>query len=144
MTASRPGARAVYPGTFDPFTEGHLDIVDRARRLFDHVTVLVAVNADKQPGRSQSQRVEDLRAQLPPAWKNITVAGWTGLTVTFCQEDHAGVIIRGVRNHTDFQHEYPMAAMNQSLGVTTLFVPARPGLAQISSTAVRARGAGRN
>jgi pantetheine-phosphate adenylyltransferase len=138
MKGSRPGARAVYPGTFDPFTDGHLDIVDRARRLFDHVTVLVAVNAAKHPGRSQPQRVADIRAQLPPTWANVTVAGWTGLTVTFCQEDAADVIVRGVRNRTDFHHEYQLAAMNESLGVTTLFVPARPGLEGVSSTAVRA------
>jgi pantetheine-phosphate adenylyltransferase len=132
-------SRAVYPGTFDPFTEGHLDVVDRTRRLFDHVTVLVAVNADKSPGRSRAQRVAAVRARLPPAWNNVTVAAWAGLTATFCHENDAGVIVRGVRNSTDFRHEYQLAAMNESLGVTTLLVPARPELATVSSTAVRAR-----
>lgn len=141
MEGSRPGTRAVYPGTFDPFTEGHRDLVDHARHLFDHVTLLVAINADKQPGSTQPQRVADLRAGLPLAWTNVSVAGWTGLTVSFCERDKATVIVRGIRNRTDVRYEYQLAAMNQGLGVTTLFIPARSGFERISSTAVRAQRA---
>lgn len=78
-------------------------------------------------------------------WENVAVAAWHGLTVDYCRRNGCGAIIRGVRNATDCMREYELAAMNEVLGVTTLFVPARPEFATISSTAVRAlraRGAG--
>ncbi|GAA2639106.1 pantetheine-phosphate adenylyltransferase [Paractinoplanes durhamensis] len=130
-------ARAVYPGTFDPFTPGHRDIVDRARRLFDAVTVLVAVNADKQPTTTQTERLTALRDSLPAAWTNVTVTAWSGLTAAFCRAHGYDVIIRGVRGPADLPHEYQLAAMNETLGITTLLLPARPELARVSSTAVR-------
>jgi pantetheine-phosphate adenylyltransferase len=80
---SRIGEHAVYPGTFDPVTPGHLDIMERARHLFARVTVLVAVNSDKQ-----------LRRELPAGWDNVSVAAWAGMTVAFCREHGASVIIR--------------------------------------------------
>lgn len=129
---------AVYPGTFDPFTEGHLDIVARVRLLFDRVTVLVAVNPGKMPAGVPAQRVTAIRQALP-GWGNVTVAAWSGLTATYCQAHRAGVIVRGVRNHTDLPYEYQLSAMNETLGVTTLLVPARAALAAVSSTAVRNR-----
>ncbi|WP_285551792.1 pantetheine-phosphate adenylyltransferase [Actinoplanes regularis] len=131
-------SRAVYPGTFDPFTAGHRDLVDRARRLFEHVTVLVAVNNEKRPTRSGAQRAADIRAGLPREWENVTVAAWNGLTVAYCRQHGAGVIIRGVRNTSDVVRENQLAAMNETLGVTTLLMPSRPELATISSTIVRA------
>jgi len=97
-------ARAVYPGTFDPFTPGHFDVVDRSRRMFDQVTVLVAVNDGKRPSQATAVRAREIR----------------------------------VRNSTDCMREYELAAMNEVMGVTTLFVPARPELATMSSTAMRA------
>jgi pantetheine-phosphate adenylyltransferase len=106
--------RAVYPGTFDPFTAGHRDVVDRVRRLFDEVVVLVAVNGDKRPAAGTADRADRIRAALG-----------------------ASVLVRGVRDQADLRHEYPLAVMNESLGVTTLLVPARPELARVSSTAVR-------
>lgn len=93
--------RAVYPGTFDPFTPGHLDVVARSRRLFDHVTVLVAVNDGKRPSQTTAVRATEIHRLLPA-------------------------------------DEAELAAMNDVLGVTTLLVPARPELAAMSSTAVRA------
>lgn len=134
----RPGAHAVYPGTFDPFTPGHLDVVDRVRHLFDRVTVLVAVNAGKRPATTQVQRSAALRSLIPATWSNVGVTAWSGLTAAYCHGHRAGVIVRGVRNHTDLRQEYQLAAMNEELGVTTLLVPARPALASLSSTAVRA------
>jgi pantetheine-phosphate adenylyltransferase len=128
---------AVYPGTFDPFTAGHHDVVDRVRRLFDRVTVLVAVNGSKQPTATQHQRLAALRDRMPAEWSNVAVTAWTGLTAAFCHQHRAGVIVRGVRNQSDLWHEYQLAAMNEELGVTTFLVPARPGLAAVSSTAVR-------
>ncbi|MFI7645056.1 pantetheine-phosphate adenylyltransferase [Micromonospora sp. NPDC049460] len=131
-------SRAVYPGTFDPFTDGHRDLVDRARRLFEHVTVLVAVNDEKRPTKTGAERALEIRAVLPAGWENVTVAAWSGLTVAYCRQHGAGVIIRGVRNAVDAEREYQLAAMNETLGITTLFMPARPELATISSTVVRA------
>ncbi|MGW4501173.1 pantetheine-phosphate adenylyltransferase [Micromonospora sp. NPDC004336] len=138
IDAGLGSARAVYPGTFDPFTPGHLDVVDRARRMFDQVTVLVAVNDGKRPAGTTVARAERIRGLLPAGWTNVEVAAWHGLTADYCRQTGSGLIIRGVRNSTDFSHEYELAAMNEALGVPTLFVPARSELTTMSSTAVRA------
>jgi pantetheine-phosphate adenylyltransferase len=133
-----PGSiRAVYPGTFDPFTPGHFDVVDRSRRMFDHVTVLVAVNDGKRPSRTTAARASEIRGLLPADWRNVAVAAWHGLTVDYCRLHGCAVIVRGVRNSTDCLHEYELASMNEALGVTTLLMPARPELATMSSTAIR-------
>ena len=137
---SRPEEHAVYPGTFAPFTPGHLDIIGRARHLFARVTVLVAVNAAKQPAGTQSERALALRRELPADWENVSVAEWPGLTAAFCRQHGAGVIIRGVRNRSDMRHEYQLAAMNEAMGVTTLLLIAQPGLAAVSSTVLRQSG----
>lgn len=79
------GEHAVYLGTFDPVTPGHLDIIERARQLFAQVTVVVAVNGDKQPASIQSERAIQLRRKLPANWDNVSVAAWAGLTVAFCR-----------------------------------------------------------
>jgi pantetheine-phosphate adenylyltransferase len=134
---SRPGEHAVYPGTFEPITPGHLDIIERARHLFARVTVLVAVNGDKQPASTQAERAIQLRRELPANWDNVSVTAWDGLTVEFCRQHGAGVIIRGVRNRSDLRHEYQLAAMNEALGITTLLLPAKPRLASTSSTVLR-------
>ncbi len=134
---SRLGEHAVYPGTFDPITPGHLDVIDRARHLFARITVLVAVNSDKQPASTQPERVTQLRRELPANWANVSVAAWAGLTVAFCRQHGADVIIRGARNRYDLRHEYQLAAMNEALGITTLLLPAKPGLSAVSSTVLR-------
>ena len=134
---SRLGEHAVYPGTFDPITPGHLDIIERARHLFARITVLVAVNAEKQPASTPSERAIQLRRELPANWDNVSVTAWAGLTVAFCRQDGADVIIRGVRNRSDLRHEYQLAAMNEALGITTLLLPANPRLAAVSSTVLR-------
>ena len=112
---NRLGEHAVYPGTFDPITPGHLDIIERARHLFARITVLVAVNGDKQPATTQSERAIQLRRELPANWENVSVIAWAGLTVEFCRQCGADVIIRGVRNRSDLPHEYQLAAMNEAL-----------------------------
>ena len=137
---SRLGEHAVYPGTFDPVTPGHLDIIERARHLLARITVLVAVNGDKQPASTQSERAIRLRRELPANWDNVSVTTWAGLTVAFCQEQGAGVIIRSVRDQSDLRYEYQLAAMNEDLGITTLLLPAKPGLAAMSSTVLRGLG----
>lgn len=106
--------------------------------MFDHVTVLVAVNDDKRPSQPTVARAAEIQRLLPAAWENVSVAAWHGLTVEYCLRHGCGVIVRGVRNTTDCQREYDLAATNDVLGVTTLFVPTRPELASMSSTAVRA------
>jgi pantetheine-phosphate adenylyltransferase len=138
--STHEGVRAVYPGSFDPFTPGHLNVLSRARDLFDEVVVLVAVNGGKQPGVDEEQRAAAVRAVLPAGWSSVTVAAWRGLTAAYCRRHGAGVIVRGVRNTADLQAECRLAAMNQSLGVPTVFLPARPDLAAVSSTAMRTRG----
>jgi pantetheine-phosphate adenylyltransferase len=137
---SWPGEHAVYPGTFDPVTPGHLSVIERARHLYARLTVLVAVNSDKRPAGTQPERVIRLRRELPAGWDNVSVTAWDGLTVTFCRQHGAGVIIRGVRNGSDLRHEYQLAVMNEAMGVTTLLLPATPGLAGVSSTALRGLG----
>jgi pantetheine-phosphate adenylyltransferase len=137
---SRLGEHAVYPGTFDPVTPGHLDVIERARHLFARVTVLVAVNGEKQPSGTPSGRAVRLRRELPADWDNVSAAAWDGLTVEFCRQHGAGVIIRGVRNGSDFLHEHQLAAMNEAMGITTLLLPARSGLAAVSSTVLRGLG----
>ena len=140
IVGSRLGEHAVYPGTFDPVTPGHLDIIERARRLFARVTVLVAVNGDKEPSGAPPDRAVQLRRELPTDWDNVSAAAWAGLTVAFCRQHGAGVIIRGVRNRSDLLHEYQLAAMNEAMGITTLLLPAHPGLAAVSSTVLRGLG----
>jgi len=130
--------RAAYPGTFDPFTPGHIDIAGRARHLVTHLTVLVAVNAGKQPSRPAAARAAQVSRLIPAHWDNVSVVAWHGLTVDYCRRHGCGVIVRGVRNSTDYLKEYELAAMNEALGVPTVWVPARPELAPVSSTAVRA------
>ena len=140
---SRLGEHAVYPGTFAPFTPGHLDIIERARHVFAKVTVLVAVNADKQPAGTLAERAAQVSRQLPASWENVSVATWAGLTAAFCRRHGADVIIRGVRNRADFRHEYQLAAMNEAMGISTLLLPAQPGMAAVSSTMLRAVAARR-
>jgi pantetheine-phosphate adenylyltransferase len=141
--AGRLGEHAVYPGTFDPVTPGHLDVIERARHLFNRVTVLVAVNSDKRPAGTPSERAIQVRRELPADWGNVSVEAWDGLTAAYCSEHRAGVIIRGVRNRSDARHEYQLAAMNQAMSVTTLLLSARPDLVGVSSTAMRASRSGR-
>lgn len=107
--------------------------------MFDHVTVLVAVNDGKRPSRTTATRATEIQRLLPADWENVSVAAWHGLTVDYSRHHGCGVIVRGVRNSTDYQREQELAAANEALGVTTLLVSARPELATTSSTAVRAR-----
>ena len=101
----------------------------------------MAVNDGKRPTRTTATRAREIQAGLPPDWGNVSVTAWRGLTVDYCHQHRYGVIIRGVRNATDWRHENELAAMNQALGITTLLIPARPGLTTMSSTALRAQRA---
>jgi len=128
----------VYPGTFDPITNGHSDLVARAASLFDRVIVAIAVNPGKQPAFSLSQRVELARAVLI-GMANVEVCAFDNLLVDFVRESGAEVILRGLRAVSDFDYEFQLAGMNRRLapGVETLFLTPAEQFAFISSGLVR-------
>ena len=135
---SNIGRIAVYPGSFDPFTLGHLNIVERISRLFDHVIVGVGINRDKSPWFSTEQRVrliEESTAHLP----NIHVKTYEGLTVKFVQQCDARIMVRGVRPITDIPAELTMMMANRRLApdIETLFLIADGELAHVSSSLIR-------
>lgn len=129
--------RAVCPGSFDPVTLGHLDVLTRAAGLFDEVVVAVGVNASKRRLFTADERIAMLTnatAGLP----NVRVAGFTGLLTDFCAEQGAGAVVKGLRGSADYDYELPMAHMNRHLsGVETVFVASRPELVHVSSSLVK-------
>ena len=130
--------RAVYPGTFDPVTNGHEDLIQRASRLFDEVVVGVAHSQAKRPFFSLDERVELAREVLAP-YKNVTVMGFAGLLSEFVREQQCGVILRGLRAVSDFEYEFQLAGMNRRLapGVETLFLTPSDKYLFLSATIVR-------
>ncbi|MBZ4416776.1 pantetheine-phosphate adenylyltransferase [Myxococcus sp. RHSTA-1-4] len=131
---------AVYAGSFDPVTAGHLSVVRQAARLFGHVVVVVAVNPSKQYLLSTDERMALLReaVRLHP---NVTVARTEGLIVDFAREIGASVLLRGVRGATDAQFETELAHNNRALApeLSTLFLPAEAHLAEVSSSGLKER-----
>ena len=129
--------RAVCPGSFDPVTNGHVDIVRRASRLFDEVVVATGTNISKSRLFDPDERLEMLReacADLP----NVSVMGFTGLIVDFCRQIDAQAIVKGLRGGNDYEYELPMAQMNVHLtGVETVFVPTTASLGYVSSSLVK-------
>src|SRR5882757_7777734 len=109
--------RAIYPGSFDPVTNGHLDVVERARKLFDEVIVAVAHNDEKQPLFSLEERLDLLR-QTVGKIDNVRIAQFDGLLVKFALEQKAAAVIRGLRAVSDFEFEFQMALMNRKLEPT--------------------------
>ena len=129
--------KVVVPGSYDPFTLGHWDVVSRASRLFDEVVVAVGVNSGKQTMFEMGCRVEMARGAVSDL-VNVSVAPMEGLLVDFCARHGASVVVRGARSGADFEAEWAMAAMNESLGgVETVVLPASPSVGFISSTLVR-------
>ncbi|EWC60969.1 Phosphopantetheine adenylyltransferase [Actinokineospora spheciospongiae] len=129
--------RVVCPGSYDPPTNGHLDVFERASRLFEEVVVLVGVNKSKKGLFTVEERIE-LLASAVGHLGNVRVDSWYGLTVDYCAEHGVQAIVKGLRTATDFDYELPMAQMNQQLtGVETLFVPTRPGYSHLSSSLVK-------
>ena len=129
---------AMYPGSFDPITNGHVELVRRAARLFDQVVVAVAESPGKKPLLSFDERI-DLARQVLAEISNVSVDGYSGLTVTYAREHKLGVIIRGLRAVTDFEYEFQLANMNRHLepAVETVFVTPTDEYTFISSTLVR-------
>ena len=114
---------AVYPGTFDPITNGHVDILARALALFDHLIVTIAVNPRKQPLFTVEERIEFIRSALPDHADRLDFASFDGLLVEFCKSRGARVIVRGLRALADFEYEFQFAHMNRRLapGIDSVF-----------------------
>jgi pantetheine-phosphate adenylyltransferase len=130
--------RAIYPGSFDPVTNGHLDVVERARKLFDEVIVAVAHNDEKQPLFSLEERL-DLLKQTVGKIDNVQIAQFEGLLVDFAVEQKASAVIRGLRAVSDFEFEFQMALMNRKLkdSVETIFLMPKEEYTYLSSRLVK-------
>ena len=129
--------RAVCPGSFDPATFGHLDIIGRASTLFDEVIVAVGVNQSKNRLFTPEERIDMLREVCAPH-ANVTVEGFTGLLTDFCTERDVDAIVKGLRAVSDFDYELQMAQMNASLTrVETVFVPTSPEWSFLASSLVK-------
>jgi pantetheine-phosphate adenylyltransferase len=130
-------SRAVFPGTFDPPTNGHLDVITRAAAAFDEVIVAAGVNQSKQRLFSIEERVEML-TEIAAPFGNVRIGTFEGLLVDYCRAEGARVIVKGLRSGGDYDYELQMAQMNRKLsGVDTLFLPTAPENGYISSSLVK-------
>ncbi len=130
--------KAIYPGSFDPITNGHIYIAERAAAIFDEVVVSVLLNERKTSAFSVEERCEMARESLAHV-KNITVDSFNGLLVDYVHQKNAGVIIRGLRAMSDFEYEFQMALMNRQLApeIETFFIVTDPKYSYVSSSSVR-------
>jgi pantetheine-phosphate adenylyltransferase len=130
--------RAIYPGSFDPVTNGHLDVVERARKLFDEVIVAVAHNDEKQPMFTLQERLDLLQNTLGKI-DNVRITYFEGLLVDFAVAEKAGAVIRGLRAISDFEFEFQMALMNRKLegAVETIFLMPKEEYTYLSSRIVK-------
>ncbi|HBC04131.1 MAG: pantetheine-phosphate adenylyltransferase [Aequorivita sp.] len=129
--------RAVFPGTFDPITLGHVDIIKRALPLFDELIIAIGVNADKKTMFSLEERIQ----LIEDVFKNesqVKVKSYSGLTANFCKEENAQFIVRGLRNSIDFAYEQSIAQANAKVnGIDSVFLISSPEYSHISSSIVR-------
>ena len=132
------GSRAMYPGTFDPFTNGHNDLVRRASRIFDKVVVAIAANPNKAPLFPLEKRIELAKTVVSDV-PNVDVMGYTGLTVDFARKHDLNVMMRGLRAVSDFEFEFQLATMSRHLTdqVETVFLTPTEQFNFISSTLIR-------
>jgi pantetheine-phosphate adenylyltransferase len=129
--------RAVCPGSFDPVTNGHLDIIGRASKLYDEVIVAVLINKAKSSLFTVEERIE-LLAEVTAQYGNVKIDSFHGLLVDFCRDRGIGAIVKGLRAVSDFDYELQMGQMNHSLaGVETLFIPTNPLYSYLSSSLVK-------
>ena len=130
--------KAVYPGTFDPLTRGHEDLVRRAARIFDHVVVAVADSESKRPFFDARSRV-DMAREVLASLSNVTVTSFSSLLLDFVREQRAGIVLRGLRAVSDFEYEFQMAGMNRHLDpdVETIFLTPSEEYTFVSSSIVR-------
>ena len=142
MTAKKNMKRAVFPGSFDPLTNGHLDIIQRSAPLFDEMIVAVLNNPDKHPMFSVEERCEMIREVLPSVDTNdckMTVESFSGLTAEFARSRNADAIVRGIRAVSDYEYELRMALMNRRLEpeIETVFLMADEEFSYVSSTLMK-------
>ncbi|WP_305403043.1 pantetheine-phosphate adenylyltransferase [Photobacterium leiognathi] len=130
--------RVIYPGTFDPITNGHLDLIERAAAMFDHVIVGVAFNPSKKPLFDLNERVE-LAGKITKHLDNVEIVGFSGLLVDFAKEHNANILVRGLRAVSDFEYEFQLANMNRRLmpELETVFLTPAEENSFISSTIVK-------
>ena len=130
--------KALFPGSFDPFTAGHLNILTRALGMFDEVTVAIGINQDKRGFFSNEQKIEIIK-QAVKGLENVDVIEYDGLTVDFCRQLGVRHIVRGVRNMLDFENERAIADANRRIApeIETIIIPTAQEFAHISSSAVR-------
>lgn len=133
---------AIYPGTFDPITLGHMDIIRRAMKIVDRLVIAVAIDSAKTPLFSLDDRVSMVKADVQPlvdGGADIAVKGFEGLSVNFARSHEANILIRGLRAASDFEYEFQMAGMNSKLDSTvqTVFLPASEGNHFIASRVVK-------
>lgn len=137
--SNQPGGRtAVYTGSFDPVTLGHLDVIARASRIFDRIVVGVGINPDKHPLFDQDERVRLVEAAVSPL-ENVDVQRFDGLSVTFVRDQRAHVVLRGVRSLTDIEAEFTMTLANRMLDpeIETVFLMADAQYSHISSSLLK-------
>ena len=130
--------RAIYPGTFDPITNGHADLIERASQMFSHVIVAIASNPSKKPVFTLEERVELIKT-VTAGLENVEVRGFTGLLADFADEQHATILIRGLRAVSDFEYEFQLANMNRRLNpkLESVFLTPAEENSFISSTLVK-------
>lgn len=129
--------RVVCPGSFDPITYGHLDIVERASSIFDEVVIAVMVNKTKQTLFTVEERIE-MTKEVTSRFPNVKVDSWSGLLVDYCKKNEISIIVKGLRAVTDFDYELQMSQINLQLqGVETLFLSTAPAHSFLSSSLVK-------
>ena len=129
--------RVVCPGSFDPITYGHLDIVERASSIFDEVVIAVMVNKTKQTLFTVEERIE-MTKEVTSKFPNVKVDSWSGLLVDYCKKNDISIIVKGLRAVTDFDYELQMSQINLQLqGVETLFLSTAPAHSFLSSSLVK-------
>jgi pantetheine-phosphate adenylyltransferase len=127
----------VCPGSFDPITFGHLDIIERASKLFDEVVIAVLVNKTKSTLFTVAERIEMI-SEVTTIFPNVRVDSWSGLLVDYCESNDIGVIVKGLRAITDFDYELQMSQINLQLkGIETLFMSTAPAHSFLSSSLVK-------
>lgn len=129
---------AVFAGTFDPPTNGHLNIIRRASRLFDKLDVVVAFNPEKKFLFTPEERLKMLK-NLTKDFENVSVHLWDKLVVDYAEQNHANILIRGIRNTNDFSYEFDLSLMNHSLNpsIETVFIPTEPKYAIVKSSSIK-------
>lgn len=130
--------KAVFAGSFDPPTNGHLDIIDRASKLFEKVDVVISVNPDKKYMFSQEERLEMMK-ELIVDYPNVSVHVYEGLIVNYAKQENASVLVRGVRSANDFTYEFDLALMNQNLNpdIETVFLQSKEKYTIVKSSSIK-------